>query len=126
MEKNNYSEDFMDKILYASLCNLYTEAKETHTIKLNNFSFSNKGHLTLLRSAQMAHDVFGFQVRLCVSPLEFFFKNFKYKYRKFCKREKSSENAINSVLFISHIENANKAPDVFKTIYETYYERKKK
>lgn len=123
---HDYNYDYLDKVMHVALSNLYTKREHgTNIVRLTNFSFKNKSHLTVLKIAQMAHEVLGLNIELCTDPFTYYFYNLKYKYRKFCKRTKNT-NGIDTSMFIYDIESANNIFYLFNTIYEAYFERKPK
>lgn len=118
-----YSEQTMDIMIDTTIREIFLSSKEDCSIQLNNFSFKNKGHLAILSISGIAHDIFGFGVEIETGFFSYWFNNFKYKYRKFCKRSKANKKGINVENFIKEIEEKNEKPGIFSAIYNSYYER---
>lgn len=118
-----YDEQILDTIIDVGIKDLFILSKEDCIIRLNNFSFKNKGHMAVMSIAKIARDIFGFKVEVEAKFFTYWIYNLKYGYKNYCKRAKVLGKGINVSKFIEEIENRNAFPNIFKEIYEKYYER---
>ena len=108
-----------DKFVNIALTNLFTLGKNNQTLNFYNYQKNNDGHLAILHIANIARDVFNFQVKIKTS----FFTYIKLKYRYFSWLKRTKINEIDIEQFIQFIENANNEQGIFEKIYQEYYKR---
>ena len=114
----DYQKNY-DKFINIALTNLFTLGKNNQTLNFYNYQKNNDGHLAILHIANIARDVFNFQVKIKTSF--FTYIKLKYKYFSWLKRTKTDEIDIEQ--FIQFIEDANNEKGIFAKIYQEYYKR---
>lgn len=126
MEGYEETQRYYDSIVTVALTNMYTLGKN-QALVLKKFDRKNPSHICLLHIAEMAHSVFGLDVKLEQNIFEriiflIFFKKFKWVKR--CAKN-AARAGIKCEDFIDHIEFANRDKGVFNKIYEAYYKEQK-
>ncbi len=115
-------DKYYDGIINVAIINFFTLGKETKVLVIENYDKKNLSHKCILKIANIVHNVFGYEIKLKLSPLNFI--KFKLKNRKTeIKRfKKGTGTFVDINKFINDIEEANKDKGVFREIYKNFYE----
>ena len=115
-----YTNKEKDLAVEVTFINLYTLSKKNKTIYLNSFDPMNPAHRALHTIASMVSSTQNF--RLCIGCSIFKYWKYKKVYgaNAFARR-KALKDGLTCDDMITHIENAQKHPGIFKEIYEAYY-----
>lgn len=112
-----------DNMISTALINMFSIGKKEKKLSIYNFNINDKGHLTLIRTALMARELFNYEIELEISFFDFLKLKRKIKFKKAIKRKKiQNEGNLNCVYFIGDIEKAYDQFNEFRKIYEEYYE----
>ena len=111
-----------DKIILATLTNIYTLSKDKKGICLNNFNFKNKNHLFFLEVSKISSQVFHKNIYLNMNIFRYLFlKLTKFRKNKnICYSNKSIGIDIDSVLNFMKKE-FNENDNIYIDIYNEYY-----
>lgn len=125
MYNNNNKEKLYDTVLEVAMTNFYTLSKNSNgKIILKNFDRKNKGHLCLIKVADLA-SIFGIKTYIKTNFLNCFLIKLITK-NKTIKTNYSKENLVDCNEFINYIEEAYQSRGIFKEIWEVYFSKKGK
>ena len=119
---NNNKEKLYDTVLEIAMTNFYTLSKNNGEIALKNFDRKNKGHLCLIKVADLA-TLFGIKTYIKTNFFNCLLIKFITK-NKTIKTTRTKENLVDCNEFINYIEEAYQSRGIFKEIWDAYFSKK--
>lgn len=118
-----------DTILSATINNILIASRKGGKIVLLNFDLNNKKHLYMLKASQIAlmNPDKDREIYLDVNIFKYLWTKFKLRNKYNFKRYRKSQDTIDDLINIEQIqefmaEQFEVSTDIFKEIYEVYYE----